>query len=264
MKFARFARVLAPVAAIALATALSGCDGKHFSVNGESGKPLAELDMSGEAPEDLALLGPDAVNVTLGNKLAITVDGDPELAKQMRFTLKDGSLKILREGGKWSSDDGKVTVNVTMPALRGLTLAGSGKITAAALAKDSKVTIAGSGEVDTPTVTSDSLEVDVVGSGSYHAGGTARDLKLTVAGSGNAEMGGLKVESAKLTIAGSGSARFASDGNVSADIMGSGSVHVIGRATCKVSSMGSGRLVCEAAAEAPAPAADASEAAPKP
>ncbi|HVR90035.1 MAG TPA: head GIN domain-containing protein [Novosphingobium sp.] len=263
MKFAKFARVLAPVAAMALATALSACDGAHFSINGEDGKKLSELDMSGTAPTELVLAGPDAVNVTQGDKLAITVDGDEELAKQMRFTLKDGALGIMRKDGKWGGDDGRVTVNVTMPALRELTLAGSGKITAAALTKDAQITIAGSGEVDTPTVAADSLKIDVAGSGSYRAGGTVRELKLTVAGSGNAEMPTLKVDSAKLTIAGSGSARFASDGNVSADIMGSGSIYVTGRATCKVSSMGSGKLVCEPAAEAPAPAADANTAAPK-
>ena len=55
----------------------------------------------------------------------------------------------------------------------------------------------------------------------------------------------LRVEDAKVSIAGSGDGAFASDGRVNASIVGSGEVRVIGRATCKVSSVGSGRLVCQ-------------------
>ena len=47
----------------------------------------------------------------------------------------------------------------------------------------------------------------------------------------------------------SGNATFASDGDVNANIMGSGNVTVKGRARCKVKTMGSGSLVCEDGAE---------------
>ena len=38
---------------------------------------------------------------------------------------------------------------------------------------------------------------------------------------------------------------FASDGTVSATIMGTGDVHVKGRAQWKVTAMGTGKLMCE-------------------
>lgn len=256
MKFGKFIKVLAPVAAMALATALSACDGAHVSINGEDGKKLSELDLTGEAPDELVLMGPDKVNVTSGTALAITVDGDDETAAKLRFTLKNGTLGILRENGKWGRDDERtVTVNVTMPPLREVTLAGSGRIAAAALAREAKILVAGSGQLDTPVVDADRLEVTIAGSGTLTAGGTARTLKLTVAGSGTAQLDALRVDDAKVTIAGSGNTAFTSDGTVNADIMGSGEVRVKGRATCKVSSMGSGRLVCEdGPAEGPADA----------
>ena len=47
----------------------------------------------------------------------------------------------------------------------------------------------------------------------------------------------------------SGKATFASDGEVKANIMGSGDVTVRGRARCKVHTMGSGSLVCEGGSE---------------
>ena len=63
-------------------------------------------------------------------------------------------------------------------------------------------------------------------------------------GTGNGDMAGLSVDKADITIAGTGNARLASDGLVSASIVGSGTVTVRGKAQCKVSSVGSGRLDC--------------------
>lgn len=249
MKLKTFLRAIAPVALVAMATALSGCDKANISINGEEGKPLAELDLSGKAPDELVLLGPDEVRVTQGDKLAITVEGDAETTEQMRFTLKDGSLAILRKNMNWSGAAGKTAiVNVTMPAPRVLTMAGSGKISAPALANDAKVTIAGSGLIDTAGVAGERLELTIAGSGSYRAAGTVRDLEMTIAGSGSAELSALKAEKVKVTIAGSGNATFASDGEVKAEIMGSGNVTVRGRARCEVSAMGSGKLTCETGA----------------
>lgn len=244
-------RGVAPLAALALAAAASGgCDKMHFSMNGEEGKKLADLDLSGAPPSEVALMGPDTVRIAQGDKLAITVDGDAEVAEQMRFTLKDGALGILRKNGKWSSDE-IVTVNVTMPTPRKLMMAGSGKIYSPGLAGDNaRVSVAGSGTVETDSVTTDSLKVDIGGSGTYRAAGEAKALRVSIAGSGDARLEALKVDDARIDIAGSGDTAFASDGTVRANIVGSGEVRVIGRATCKVNSVGSGRLVCEPAASA--------------
>ena len=90
------------------------------------------------------------------------------------------------------------------------------------------------------------ISVEITASpGSVLSGNQHRELKSAIAGSGNADLAGLKVEKADITVAGSGNAAFESDGEVKASIMGSGEVRVKGRARCTVSSMGSGRLVCE-------------------
>lgn len=259
MSFKSILRNLAPVAIVALAAAASGgCDMAKVSINGEDGKPLADLDLTGTAPDEVALFGPDSVKIVTGDKLAITVDGSPEATDAMRFTLKDGTLGILRKRN-WSGDD-KATVNITMPAPRQLMMAGSGRIDAAELAADSaRVSIAGSGSIVTGRVETGELKVDIAGSGNYSASGSAKSLKLSMAGSGGAKLDGLKVETAKVDIAGSGSSAFASDGTVKANIMGSGKVRVIGRATCKVNSMGSGTLVCESGSAAAGPGAKPEE-----
>lgn len=245
MKFGHFLKALAPVLAVALAAGVSGCDG-NISINGEEGKKLAEIDLSGPAPSELALFGPDEVQVTQGDKLAITVDGDPAAVEQIRFTLKDGTLGVLRADKNFDMGDDKLAVvHVTMPAPKEVTMAGSGKINAPALARDAKVTVLGSGRIDAQNVQGGKLHVTLPGSGTFRAAGNVDDLDLTILGSGSAELDAVKTPKAKVTIMGSGGAAFASDGDVDATIMGSGSVKVKGRATCKVTAMGSGSLVCE-------------------
>ena len=252
MTIDRFFRALGPIIAVAMAAGVAACDG-NISINGEKGKPLAEIDLTGTPPQELVLLGPDEVRVTQGDKLAITVEGDKAVTDRLRFTLKDGTLGVLREGKSIDMGSTKAVVNVTMPAPKTLTMAGSGKISAAALAKEAKVTIAGSGDIETPSIASDKLDLTIAGSGSYRGAGNVTALEVNIVGSGSAEMDALKTEKADLTIAGSGNSAFASDGEVKAKIMGSGSVTVRGRARCTVESMGSGKLVCEPGKGATAP-----------
>lgn len=243
-KFDSFIKALGPVIAIALAGAVAGCDGK-VTINGEEGKPLSELDLTGKAPEELVLAGPDEVRVTAGDKLAITVEGDPEVKDQIRFSLKDGSLAIHRKDNMFGSGDKVAIINVTMPAPREVVMAGSGKITTGQLASKAEVTVAGSGTIESTAIAGESLDLTIAGSGNFRGAGNLKALDLSIAGSGSAEMDALKIDKADVSIAGSGSTSFASDGEVDASIMGSGNVTVKGRARCTVSSMGSGKLVCE-------------------
>jgi hypothetical protein len=252
---------VAPVFALALAAGVAGCD-SHISVNGKEGVPLAELDLDGKAPTGLVLAGPDNVVVTRGDKLAITVAGDQEVADALRFTLDDKTLGVMRKNGFKGS--GKATVRVTLPELRQVTLAGSGTLEADRMTGDVEATIAGSGSVRLMGIEADELEVTIAGSGSLEAAGRARSFELTVAGSGSARMAGLKVDDAEITIAGSGDANFASDGTVKATVMGSGDVTVNGSASCTIKSMGSGTIHCSAGSATTADAPSAPPASPTP
>lgn len=245
LKLDKLVKALGPAMALVLAAGVSGCNGANISINGEEGKPLSELDLSGTPPQELVLLGPDQVHITQGDKLTIAVEGDQEAKDALRFTLKDGSLGILRKDKLFEKNGKTAVITVTMPAPREVTMAGSGKIQADALASDAKVTIAGSGDIESSNLAGDKLDLTIAGSGNFRGAGNVKQLDLTVAGSGSATMDALKAEGAKVKIAGSGSTSFASDGDVDAKIVGSGNITVKGRARCKLSSLGSGKLVCE-------------------
>jgi len=246
--FQKLIKQIAPVAAIALSAALAGCGDVDIDINGESGVPLAELDMSGAAPTELVLAGPDKVIVSDGEKLDIDVSGDAKAIDLVRFTLKDGTLGVLREKGSWK-DTGYAVVHVTMPAPKSITIAGSGSVEAARMAEDVDINIVGSGSLKVAELKASKADVTVAGSGGVSAAGSVDRLDLNIVGSGDADLADVQVESADITIAGAGNAAFSSDGKIDANILGSGTVRVIGRATCEVNSMGSGKVICETKVE---------------
>jgi hypothetical protein len=248
MGFKHVLKAVAPVVALAIAGGLAGFDKANVNFNGEEGKELADLDMSGDAPSEVSLLGPDTVDIRDGEKLAIQVEGSEEAKERMRFVLKDGSLGILRRNGDWS-DKQLATVIVTIPAPAKINLAGSGRMTAASVSDHPEINVAGSGSLNLASVSAAKMEVNIAGSGSLKAAGTTDKLELNVLGSGSADLAALKVGSANVNVAGSGNTTFASDGDVNANIMGSGDVTVKGRARCKVHTIGSGSLVCEDGSE---------------
>ncbi|AOL21990.1 Putative auto-transporter adhesin, head GIN domain [Erythrobacter litoralis] len=256
----RLIRRMAPVAALALGTALGGCN-MDFKVNGMEGVPLSELDMSGATPSELVLASGDRVILREGDALAITVDGDPEETGKLRFSLDDDTLGITREENSWGSGS-SVTVNVTMPPPEGIVIAGSGTILAQRMARDAELTIGGSGNIEVETIAADSLEVSIGGSGSVKGAGTASRLEVNIGGSGDVDLSGLKADRAEIAIGGAGDVAFASDGTVEASIAGSGDVRVTGSAKCEVTAVGSGKLTCSPA-PAGEPEAGAAEAALK-
>ncbi len=248
-RFDKIIRTVGPfIALAAMGGMMAGCQnrGGEYRFKGTRGVPLSELDMSGDAPAAINLMGPDHVVVSEGADFTIALQGTEAAKDRMRFVLEDGTLSIMRQDIDWNDDDGEVaTVNVTMPAPEKIVIAGSGQLAASRLADEAEIVIAGSGSASILEIDSTSLDVSIAGSGRLTAGGKVRELDLSVAGSGTADMVGLEAEDAEINIAGSGKATFSSDGEVNANIMGSGNVTVRGSARCRVHSMGSGSLVCE-------------------
>lgn len=247
--FHKLIKGIAPVAAMALGLAVSGCDGNvDIKINGEEGVPLAELDMTGDPPKSVALLGPDTVIITEGSELDIKVEGDDEVVDAVRFTLSDGTLGVMREKDRWNGNE-RATVRVTMPLPEELSMAGSGRIEAPGMADRAEINIAGSGNIEVTEIQSQKLEVSMAGSGRVTAAGRVDTLEVSVLGSGRTDLAGLKADDVEISIAGSGDVSLASDGKVEASIAGSGNVTVTGRATCEVNALGSGKLTCQPGAD---------------
>jgi hypothetical protein len=200
------------------------------------GVPLAELDLSGPPPREVALRGPAHVALSEGETLAIAVEGEID-GEEVLFALDDGRLRIA--GGRGA------VVNLTLPAPSKLAVAGSGRMTAARLAHGGEIAVAGSGRLEVAAVDGGQIKVSLAGSGRTALDGHAEHLELSIAGSGSCDAEGLMAGSASVNIAGSGDAIFACNGEVQAHLMGSGNVIVRGSARCSLHSVGSGTVTCE-------------------
>lgn len=247
----RLFKRMAPLAVLALGTALTACDGADISINGKKGVPLAELDMSGPAPTELVLSSGDEVILTEGETFDLAVEG--EGTDSLRFVRDEKLIGITREDG-WDGK-GKATIRITMPPPEELVIAGSGSVKAQSLASTAAINIGGSGSVDFTSVAAETFEVNIGGSGKIKGAGTAKRLEVNIGGSGNVDLAALKADRAEVSIGGSGDVAFASDGTVEANIAGAGDVKVTGSATCTVNAFGSGKLTCNPAAADSAPPA---------
>src|SRR3546814_922729 len=98
----RFFRRMAPIAVMALGVGLAGCNEIKVRMGESDGVPLSELDMSGDPPISLAMMGPDTVIISEGDALAIEVEGDDDVVEALRFTLEDGGLGIMRDTDAWN------------------------------------------------------------------------------------------------------------------------------------------------------------------
>ncbi len=246
--FTRFNRVPLMLAMAAMVP-LSACNGE-YNVDMDDGKTLEALGPVDASISKLVLAGPDDVVMLVGDKPSITVAGDADAIKSLRFKVEGDTLSVARTGKvKWS-DDKKATVTITMPALNNFVLAGSGKADLASLTGDAKdggkaeIVLAGSGSATVAGIDAAQFDLTIAGSGDADLAGKAAKADMTIAGSGVVRGAGFKVDAAEVSVAGSGSLDFESDGAVEISVLGSGSVNVRGAATCTVDKSGSGSVNC--------------------
>lgn len=201
----------------------------------------------------VALKGPDNVEVRVGPAFSVTAQGDTGVMQALEIKLDGSTLEIgrknQRSGFRWGDDDGDeagpVKVTVTMPAIRGAALAGSGDLSIDRVTGDSfEASLAGSGDMMLAGLAVRSADLSIAGSGDMRAAGTADQVEVSIAGSGDADGSGLAAKGAEVSIAGSGNARLAVDGAARVSIVGSGDVDLGPKARCEKSVMGSGDVTC--------------------
>ena len=148
-------------------------------------------------------------------------------------------------GFDWS-DFEDVTFFVTAPQLERLSLAGSGDVRIDRVEGETFAgTIAGSGELEIGSLRVDEIDLTIAGSGNLVAAGIARETRVSIGGSGEVHASALQSRIASVSIAGSGDVDLTVAEEADVSIMGSGNVDIAGPARCSVSRMGSGEVRCD-------------------
>ena len=210
--------------------------------------------------------GSDTVVITTGKAASVTASGPEKRLERLDIRVDGDTLKIGYKKGNWSSwNEDDATIRVTVPALHGLRVAGSGDTTADAgsgpdfglsvsgsgnatigriASPNVKVSVAGSGDARIDRVETETLGISTAGSGDVTAAGTCRSANISVSGSSNINTAGLKCTDADIGISGSGDVKLAATGTAMIRISGSGDVVITGGARCQSKTSGSGDVTC--------------------
>ena len=196
----------------------------------------------------ILVTGPDTVMVTLGGEFSVRARGEDDAVGALTMTVVDRELRIGRsdwQGGESRRKGRDVLINVTMPAIRGASVTGSGDLRIDRATGDSlAVSLDGSGDLRIGAVQVQRLDMAARGSGDMWLSGQVASARLTQSGSGDVRADGLKAQSADLSVAGSGDVGLGSDGKASVSVTGTGDVRIRGNAQCSISRSGTGDVEC--------------------
>lgn len=184
------------------------------------------------------------VFIVQGSECRLEIEADEDDLAKIETEVKNGKLEIKTKN--WVSNlHGNIVINITMPELKGLSVAGSGSIMANSEFKCQELDLAvtGSGTIKMENLAVKELDAVITGSGNIklNGGPAADDLTLTITGSGSYSAEGLKINEARINITGSGSAKVHVVRELNTNITGSGSVLYQGDPIINANSTGSGR-----------------------
>jgi len=175
----------------------------------------------------------------------IKLEGDSNILKKIKVSVKDNSLKISQKSGFYKSNGKSVKISFKAQNLHKIVLTGSGSITAEGIQRvnDFKTVLDGSGDVNV-SIASKTAEIQLNGSGDIYVGGTTAKLKAGVAGSGDLHAYQLKANEVNAGMTGSGNLEVHSDQKLNAGVSGSGKLYYKGNpADTDLNTVGSGEVV---------------------
>jgi len=195
----------------------------------------------------IAAGGPLNIQVTLGNKESIRLEGDEEAIADLVTEIKDGIL-IIRPKTKWNDwsrryRNAKVTAYISARRLSSLTMSGSGSMEILDPLNGSELvtTLSGSGSIKAAANLKSFTGV-ISGSGSLNMKGKANNSNITLSGSGSFMGKNFSVNDLSAQISGSASIFINAQSSIEAVISGSGNVLYTGDPKIKKTVLGSGRV----------------------
>lgn len=185
------------------------------------------------------------VYITQGSQQKVEIEADKSTLDIIESEVNGNTLVLKTKNGHWQ-DQGKINVYITMPAVRHLSVSGSGDMVCetAIHSDEIKIEVSGSGSLIMRQLESPNVTSVITGSGNIKLAGNNNDqgmLKANITGSGSFKAEAFQVGNADITITGSGSAMINVVKELETNITGSGSVLYKGTPTVNAHSTGSGR-----------------------
>ncbi len=196
-----------------------------------------------EGFNEIASSGDFVVTVMPGNSYSVEITAESNLLPYISTNVDGKTLKIRTTGIHSLRQSEPIEIFVTTPALKGLSLSGSGLIKTGSFMSDNfSITLSGSGDIDTQ-ISTETLKANVSGSGNIFIEGDAFDSEFVISGSGKIKSYDLEQNICNATISGSGDMYVNVSEAIDARISGSGRVNYINYPVVHTSISGSGKVV---------------------
>lgn len=191
----------------------------------------------------VTLAAPIELRVRVGGPQAVAVTIDGNLQEHLATRVEDGTLVV--DAGRRIRWDGPARVEITVPSLARLEVAGAGDaLVEGSAGGDVALVVAGAGDLVWKG-TAGRVSARVVGAGDLELHGRAERLEVEVAGSGDVDGRGLVAGDADVSVSGSGDVQVRlAGGALSARVAGSGTVRWSGEGRVERASVsGAGEIV---------------------
>ncbi|HLL22725.1 MAG TPA: head GIN domain-containing protein [Kofleriaceae bacterium] len=164
--------------------------------------------------DGIELSGMMAMEVSIGATAKVDVQGEPDLAKLVSTTVKNGTLIVETPEDFSKKLDGrksnKLKVVVTMPSL-------------------ARVSISGTGAIDVTGLAQPSVDASIPGTGSLKLAGKADRLRLNVQGTGAVKAKSLIARDVEVSVQGTAEASVHASKSFVGNVMGTAMVKVHGK-----------------------------------
>lgn len=177
---------------------------------------------------EISLRNDANVLVTQGKNFSVTVTGKESTLEKLITEVRERKLVIRYPNDTWikSWNPGEVTIRITMPQIDGLSISGSGNITADGEISSTilDIAVSGSGTVKVTELKTDKVTISLSGSGNVILAGQdgCSNLGGVISGSGNIRAIDFPVNNVDVKIAGSGNCYTYAKENLVVKIAGSG------------------------------------------
>lgn len=199
---------------------LVGCDDVISEGVRGSGNVITES-RTASGFDEIVLLGSGNVNVSITGSESVNIEAEDNIMPLLTTEVRSGRLELGSD--EPFSATRSITYTITAASLVGVTINGSGNITAS--------------DVD-----ASSFEVTVNGSGDVEPTGTGGELTVNINGSGNYRGANLVASAGDIGISGSGSAVVNVTDDLAVRISGSGNVEYLGNPVLSTETSGSGSV----------------------
>ena len=196
--------------------------------------------------DEVAMEGHGELMIVQGDHEALEIEADEDLLPKIQSEVRNGRLVLgIRNWWDWLLPPwGPIHYYLTMKSIRGISISGSGSVTASEIQTDQcHLALSGSGRAVLAKLTAESAEYHISGSGRIEVGGgEVGRQELKISGSGNLDTRAVTCENAVVHISGSGNVALQAEKTLDVHVSGSGDVRYKGQPTVSQHVSGSGRV----------------------